>query len=358
MINKDAASISVVGKATAEAVMSPAIAGTADAPDWDRVPFDVQCARCGQDLRGQTEPVCPACALTFDWAEAVPLEELLCEECGYHLCGLRETRCPECGEQFTWEEVLAARVRRKRPMFEYHWRDRPVSSFVTSMFLALRPRRLWQQVDIHDRPPVLGLVGLALLSMVLTVCVLLGALTFVVWVAWSSWVQLPSGRWVPGPLRIETVWPAILQVLPTASVLVPAVVSWCGSSFLALMVFRQSMRLCKVRAAHVARVWAYAVPLVMTWFGVVFVVWGGFNWAVESWAPAHELTILLLDIVVPVGRVVLPVGFGALVIWSIRCGYRHYIGMRHAFWVALATQVIAFLVTLTVVTSLPQFWRW
>ncbi len=357
IVSDNAANISVIGKAHAEAAIAQPISPTTDAPDWDKVPFDVACARCGEDLRGQTEPACSACALVFDWADAVPLEELICEECGYHLCGLRETRCPECGEHFTWEEVLAARARRKRPTFEYHWRTRPVRSFLTSMRLALRPKRLWQQVDIHDRPPTPGLVGLALVSVVLTACVVLIGLTFIGWVMWPQYVKTPSGRWVPGPLRVSQIWPAMLRMLPAMSVLIPAAVAWCVSSFLALMVFRQSMRLCKVRAGHVVRVWAYAVPLAMAWFAVAYVLLGGFYQSAQNWLPAHELTVLLLEAISPGRAVILGVGFGGMVIWSIRCGYRHYIGMRHAFWVALTTQVIAFLLTMTVLMELGALLR-
>ena len=81
-------------------------------PNWDNVPFDVSCARCGHDIRGLTEPMCPACELEFDWAQAVPIEQLTCERCGYHLYGLRDTRCPECGRPFTWEEALTEYYRR------------------------------------------------------------------------------------------------------------------------------------------------------------------------------------------------------------------------------------------------------
>ena len=52
-------------------VMQAATTTASAPPDWDFVPFDVACARCGHDLRGQSEPKCPACELTFDWSEAV-----------------------------------------------------------------------------------------------------------------------------------------------------------------------------------------------------------------------------------------------------------------------------------------------
>ena len=95
-------------------------------PDWDLVRFDVPCARCGHDLRGLTDPVCPACKLEFDWSVAVPVEHLTCEKCDYHLFGLTETRCPECGTRFTWNEALDAYRRRQKPLFEYRWRKKPV----------------------------------------------------------------------------------------------------------------------------------------------------------------------------------------------------------------------------------------
>ena len=74
--------------------MSNPSTGTADptrsatAPNWENVPFDVGCARCGNDLRGLTESICPACGLELDWADAVPIEQLTCLHCGYHLYGL------------------------------------------------------------------------------------------------------------------------------------------------------------------------------------------------------------------------------------------------------------------------------
>ena len=75
-------------------------APAAPAPEWDLVPFDVACARCGHDLRGLSVPKCSGCGLEFDWSEVVPIEHLRCLHCGYHLCGLKENRCPECGQKF------------------------------------------------------------------------------------------------------------------------------------------------------------------------------------------------------------------------------------------------------------------
>ena len=121
----------------------------ANSPDWGMVPFAVGCARCGHDLRGQTAPICPHCELTFDWADAVPIERVTCVHCDYHLYGLQETRCPECGIEFTWDEALAEYHRRRLPWFEYRWRDQPIRSVLTTWRGALHPGTFWRSIDIH-----------------------------------------------------------------------------------------------------------------------------------------------------------------------------------------------------------------
>lgn len=63
-----------------------------DAPDWGLVRFPVRCPRCAHDLRGQSQPVCPQCALDFQWHDLIPREELRCEGCSYSLFGLRPRR--------------------------------------------------------------------------------------------------------------------------------------------------------------------------------------------------------------------------------------------------------------------------
>ena len=135
-------------------------AATSSPPDWDNVPFDVGCARCGHDLRGRTDPTCPACGLEFDWADAVPIKRLTCSKCDYHLYGLRDTRCPECGTPFTWDEALEEYHRRQKPLFEYWWRRRPVRTLLRSYWLSIRPWKLWRRIDIQDP---LGIAGLWLL---------------------------------------------------------------------------------------------------------------------------------------------------------------------------------------------------
>jgi ribosomal protein L37E len=298
------------------------------APNWDHVPFDVGCARCGHDLRGLTEPKCPACGLEFDWSEAVPLEELTCLHCGYHLYGLSETRCPECGSPFTWEDVLDDYRRRKKPFFEYQWRRRPVRSLVQTWFWALRPSRLWARFDIHDPPqvkPLLALVAIALVAFALTFTCLSG---LQIWLSrWLYWTRGWSG-WRPSWFDLpRSILDVLTGVTPSLTFLI---VAWVFTSFAALMVFRQSMWRCKVRTVHVLRVWAHAVPLMLvtTVVIVVLLIYVDMFWPGSYSVVTVELVVLT---------------FLFHVTWSLRCGYKTYLRMDHSLAVGVASQLMAIL---------------
>ena len=322
------------------------------APDWERVPFDVNCARCGQDLRGLQDPKCPGCALSIDWAEAVPIEELICEQCGYHLFGLTENRCPECGRPFTWPEALAAHHRRGVPLFEHQWRKRPVRSFIVSMRRALRPRKLWTFVSLHDRPPVKPLMFMSLASLVLAASMFFTATTILHWIN-TSQVQTWSAGRMNRTLSAGALYEALSIAADVLAGVVIPVLCWSALSFAALMIFRQSMRIYRVQLAHVIRVWAYAVP-------------GSFVWLVSVIAAVVIFTSITDHLAqdgvgVNLGPFTEGIAWGALllsgwqVIWSLRCGYRHYMRMDNAFGVAIASQIIAVLATATLLDTVSFF---
>ncbi len=319
--------------------------------DWAQVPFEVGCARCGRDLRGLREARCPGCGLEFDWADAVPIDELLCEGCGYRLFGLSETRCPECGVGFTWEGVLEARQRRKQPLFEYHWRRRLVRSYVASLMRATRPRRLWSLVDIHDRAPTRALFWLAAVTVVvLVVMAQLGLATAFSIVAAPGRVA-PSGRWVPGVPRLTDFGAALVngEVLRTGGILMLTTVCWWGLSLGALLIFGQSMRLFKVRTGHVVRVWCYSVVLPLLGLCAAELAWMAGWTALELWGdwPSYVGGVEI----VPVGVTVILLVFWGFVMWSLGVGYRGYLRMDHAMGVAFCSQLIAVLALLTVMLN-------
>ncbi len=300
-------------------------------PNWDLVPFDVPCARCGHDLRGQTAPVCPACKLEFDWSVAVPVEQLTCEKCEYHLMGLSETRCPECGTRFTWNEALDAYRRRQKPLFEYRWRESPVRSLIRTWIMALRPKRFWSRLDIHDPPQVRPLVFMAAITLFIF------AVTLSVCIGIESWLwSAQAWMWARRGAA------ASLAELPSAIItafgdrdfyttLVSATV-WMILSPVALLVFQQSMRLCKIRASHLIRVGVYSALLILPGIAVVGLL--------PPLLQTHRLFSRFFDISLFLAAFVL-----AYVIWSIRCAYVHYLRMPHAAAVAITSQAMAVLGT-------------
>ncbi len=303
------------------------------APDWALVHFEVGCARCGFNLRGLTEPRCPACRLEFEWADAVPLEQLTCRACGYHLCGLNETRCPECGEAFTWEQALDDHHRKRKPLFEYRWRDEPIRSLVRTWWLAIRPWKLWRVVDLHDPPRVRPLLVFAFSSVLalLAVVITIEAVPEVI----SEWQfnRLRASRGLPAlnlfatlPWRIDYMFRSVF--LPGYGRVIG---SWGLFSFLALLLFQQSMKKCRVRTAHIFRVWVYTVAAIVPWVaGVIFI-----STALLGTSPffQNETTA---------GTFVWTVGYATL---ALQLAYSRYIRMRHSLGVTIASQVIAVLAT-------------
>ncbi len=302
-------------------------------PDWDLVHFDVSCARCGHDLRGLTEPKCPKCRLDFDWDEVVPLEHLTCESCGYHLFGLTETRCPECGEDFTWASAIGEYRRSRQPFFETRWRDEPFRSYLRTWWWSLWPPRLWRRLDIHDAPHVGPLIGMIVLSLTLyfvTAVTLEGCRRTLEQLMWG-W-----GRpgWIGGIATLMMYFAAAIRT-GYAPDLIAMVCLWAGASFGALMVFRQSMRLYKVRTIHVFRVWAYSMFLVLPPAVVIGYAPELAGLLARRFVPTDELTALSA------------LALFGFVTWSLYHGYRTYLRMAHSAAVAIASQVIAMLAVLT-----------
>ena len=308
-----------------------------DAPDWSLVPFEVGCARCGHDLRGLSEARCPACALEFDWTEAVPIERLVCRKCKYQLLGLSATRCPECGEPFTWAQALDDYHRSRKPIFEYRWRSEPIRSLLRTWWLAFRPWKLWRIIDLHDPPrigPLIVMVLLAALAMILLRFVPTLTLEFID--HWRTMAYFKQ-RGVPS-FEITNYWWEFVRAIPS---LVPrdetnAIAGvWTTLSLGSLLIFQQSMRRCRVRFAHVFRTWVFSVALLAPLFSiatlpVIFLQRG-------LAPPKFERLLLGAGIPIMFLLVVLLVGI------ALSVAYRRYLRMPHSVGVVFASQTIAVL---------------
>ncbi len=325
-------------------------------PDWPLVHFDVLCGRCGQDLHGREEPVCPQCLLEFDWQHVVPLEQLTCGKCDYHLYGLNETRCPECGESFDWGQVLDEFRRRQKPLFEYHWRKKPFRSFMSSWWLAMRPWKLWRLVDVHD-PPLTKGTGI-FLSVLVCIHVFSGSALgllatycykFLLMILISNHMIIPYSSFyfyqrLDGKNNyIGDAIGLIHHTWQCPSLLLP-LLCWSLAGFVSLMLLRQSIKLCRVRTAHIARLYVYSmVPVAMgtvIYFAFIFVGEVGVAFfAFFKWANPNSFPVSMDQI-----RSVVWIPTWCFVVMSMALGFRRYIKMKHAWSVAVACQIIAFLI--------------
>lgn len=121
--------------------------------------FDVLCRRCGTKLNSLSGDACPTCEVPLNWERLIPVEDLCCRHCGY--CVFRSTgnRCTECGERFSWDEVYEAAIASRAKTFERDWPHKPLASFGrTWLQAAFRPRKLWADLSLFDRPNVAAIL--------------------------------------------------------------------------------------------------------------------------------------------------------------------------------------------------------
>ncbi len=320
---------------------APLIESTADPVEWDKVPFDVRCPRCGEDVHGCRRADCPHCGLMLTWAELVPIHELTCVTCGYHLYGLPGGRCPECGDPIDWSAVLRAHHERRLPLFEYRWRRQPVRSFVRTWWMSLWPRRMWRHVALTDPPRIGPLVVFVLATLVglwvlLTVCEAVSTICSEVYyyTVWSPGTLTPSMLLYRCGIRCLDAWYRLRSPY-YAPELISALL-WSLTSLGALFIFVVSMHRYRVRPGHVVRIWAYSVPgrLVLLPF-------------------AFMLLEIATELSGRIGTIpwvaCIKIAFVAHVCWSIHRAYADYARMKHSVAIALCSQAVAILATLVVI---------
>ncbi|MFQ5462248.1 MAG: hypothetical protein ACE5E5_06430 [Phycisphaerae bacterium] len=328
-----------------------------DPPDWSMVPFSVLCPRCGCDVHGRSDAVCPDCDLELDWSILAPVEDLTCPGCKYHLYGLTKHRCPECGREFDWDQVIED-YRRQEPLFEFHWRQAPLRWLFRAIWLAFRPWVLWRRIDIHDPTPTAGLAilgGLTLLaSVAVTLMLVYPIMRFLVWQALTF--GLPQYSWLASwpyvPWDIEWRFATVIRASAIAAIVL---VAWFLAAFGGLLVLRKSMSQCRVRNGHVFRVCVYSFLPVACYPAIAYSLSAG---------AAGTLSLLsitgypagLRNAVGPFlafwrdeyGDPLLALGLLALSTVSMALSYRRYIQMPHSWGVALSASAIAFLTAIIV----------
>jgi hypothetical protein len=84
-----------------------------------------------------------------DW-EAIPFD-VLCSRCGYNLRMLPRPRCPECGLEFEWQSVLDRSGWTSDFLFEHNWQKKPIRSWLATVWRSFRPSRFWREVSLYHR---------------------------------------------------------------------------------------------------------------------------------------------------------------------------------------------------------------
>ena len=209
---------------------------------------------------------------TPDW-EALTLE-LRCPRCGYNLRLLPQPRCPECGLQFAWAEVIAAAQRKLDcPLFEYHWRDRPIRSFLVTIWLAMRPYRLWQRVPATAKPRIAPVVVLLLIA----------ASAQVVLCATTEYVSdhYHLRHFTPGTYVTITPGPPDIQGHAYS---VEGQIAIAAAACLALQVFRKTRDGRRIRRGQSLRVAMLAALGLVAWHATMETVFDGLT-ELSYWIP-------------------------------------------------------------------------
>ncbi|MCC6909729.1 MAG: hypothetical protein IT430_17470 [Phycisphaerales bacterium] len=206
---------------------------------------EVQCPRCGYDLRGAVQ----------SWREACPLEG----------------RCTECGLEFRWGWVLREQVHEW--LFEHQWRRQWVRSLLRTMVACPRGSRIAREATIMHVIRLRPLLLLAIILWLIVVALRAGTLAYAVhaffrapWSWRSGGSRLNAGlRWL---LRDEFDFFAIYLA---AVVLLPP---------LAFFFIPASLQRIKVRYIHLARLgcyWMIGAATMVLLLSMVQAIWHAFG---------------------------------------------------------------------------------
>jgi len=306
-------------------------------------------------------PAAESPAPAVDWAAiSTPVE---CPLCLYNLRGLSDPRCPECGYQFEWAELLDPQHPKHPFLFEHHPR-RNLWSFFKTLFASLRPRRFWTSVrPIHDVVPRRLLIYWIICCLPVLLIPLSDSIFTMTRVAnmnVAMRASYPPSRpplysaqtrqnfldsnhpLPPDPRFFRQVFGRHLGFvrvfLPSLLMQGGWLAFWPWLTFLALLVFQQSMRRAKVRPAHVLRCTIYCADaniwylLAVLALAIVQAIYfavttrnpytGIFRWELIEWL-GMLLAILRID--------------------RLAVAYKRYLHFRHPLATVLLSQVMVWL---------------
>jgi hypothetical protein len=265
-----------------------------------------------------------------DWSTIID-REIACPLCGYNLRGLLEPRCPECGYTFDWEPLIHPPPAH-RFLFEHH-PEHNVRSFFHTWLMGLRPGRFWRDVQPTDvpRPGRLIVHWIAATSLVLLLP--LAAIANIVFVR-VSYIDLSPEFW----------WAVLQRCITSADIWIAEVIFfWPIMTYGGLRIFRQSFARARLKPEHALRCALYSTDASF-WVALVLVIMVGplrqlvpWEWRYIFGYGGYGVTAALV--------------LSAYTSYRMRCACRYYLRMDHALGMALVTQLIPFLLVLTIVLA-------
>jgi hypothetical protein len=282
-----------------------------------------------------------------DWSAIE--EEILCPLCEYSLRTLTTPRCPECGYRFTWPEVLDPNRRLHPYLFEHH-PERNIKSFWQTAVGTWRPNRFW--TSLHPVQPsrprrliAYWLIGAGIYVLALTALILLAALTEMHWLNQPAPMQLASVTRPPPQVTIRQALRLIVldqDLLLVTGLLAVIPLGWTWLTFLALMIFRISMRRARVRTDHVLRCAIYSYDQAF-WIGLGLgaVVGVAIAFAASADFYLPEMLVSLATLTWLLAALIC-----GLRLWR---AYASYLRFDRPFWTVFAAQFIVGLAMLKVV---------
>lgn len=320
-------------------------------------------------------------------------DDLRCPLCEYDLRGLTEPRCPECGYRFNWSD-LTDPARRLHPYLFEHHPEQKVRAFLRTHLNGLRPRRFWTsllpaQPSFPRRLLLYWCVGAALMVPVLVAHYALWARVHIAHTEFerARYAKMfPPGN--PSYEHIVKQFGSYQQYEDQTMPLPPSaafhrrafdaergwtlwfaacLLAWPWATFLALLVFRISMRRARIKPVHVLRCVLYSFDaygwIALATCAVVvhraLLTWG-------DWPPRPVVRLPLVPHAPiptvtpysyrpdPVPDVLFWLG-GALLlfmIYRLTSAFRHYLKFDHPAATVLASQLIVALAALVATINL------
>ncbi len=306
-----------------------------------------------------TAPNRQACDCTND-------KPAFCPRCSYNLQGSVSTwvkagccpfygQCSECGLGLSWRDVF---VESDHPwLFEYHWRRKPIRSFLKTARLAFRPAEFWQSVTMSDK------MNLRVQVLVIIIPLVMLIITRFVLALVSYNLIRPIGS---GFYFLDLFdhwkwrgfsWYTIFGIEFDRMVI--AVICWSILVIICFYLLPVSIRRAKVRRIHLWRIMTYSLLpctiflLAIAVMDAILTVLNGYYFSISY------NTEVLLDQYVDVTCLML------WFLWTIRCYWmacKHYLKLPHAFLIGVLLPLTSGLLLLTtyviVMSMIYPGWLW